>query len=145
MRIAICSQGPGMESMVDKRFGRCAYFVVIDTAKESSEFFSNPGAGAAGGAGPQTAQLLGEKGVNAVLAGNVGPRAISALSAGRIEVYLGISGTVADALEQYRAGKLSSVADSTVSQHFGLGQGMGTGRGMGGGRGTGGGRGRGNF
>lgn len=137
MRIAICSQGPGMESMVDKRFGRCAYFVLVDTEKESTDTFPNSGAGASGGAGPQTAQMLGEKGVDVVLVGNVGPKAISALSAGQIKVYLGISGTVADALEQYRAGKLNPVADSTVPQHFGLGQGMGGGRGMGGGKGRG--------
>ena len=36
MKVAITSQGPDMTSMVDLRFGRAKYFIVVDT--ETGEF-----------------------------------------------------------------------------------------------------------
>ena len=128
MNIAICSQGPYLDSPVDQRFGRCAYFIIINP--DSGEFAAeaNPGVHAAGGAGVQAVQFLGDKGVDAVLAGNVGPKAAAALSAGRIKVYGGINGTVAESIELYRQGKLQLVSESTVPSHFGLGQERGRGK-----------------
>jgi predicted Fe-Mo cluster-binding NifX family protein len=131
-KIAICAQGPGMDCAVDQRFGRCFYFVLASADEEQHKAVPNPSVGASGGAGVQTAQFLAEKGVDAVLVGNIGPKAFSALSAAGIEVYSGISGTVADALEQYRSGLLRRVSDSTVPSHYGLGRGGGRGRGFGG-------------
>jgi len=124
MKIAICSQGPGADSLVDQRFGRCAYFIIADSDGEHYEAVPNPGVEAAVGAGIQTAQFLEERDVSAVLVGNIGPKAFAALNAGRIKVYTGISGTIADALAQYREGKLSLVSHSTVASHFGLGRGQ---------------------
>ncbi len=121
MKIAICSEGPGLESAVDQRFGRCLHFVFVDAEGKVLEKNANPSVGASGGAGVQTAQFIVDQGADVVLAGNVGPKALAALSASGVKVYTGISGTVADALEQYQQDKLTIVTDSTVPQHFGLG------------------------
>lgn len=128
MIIAVCSQGTGLDSIVDQRFGRCACFILVDLDSGQFSAVTNPSVDSAGGAGVQTAQFLGNEGVDAVLVGNVGPKAIAALNAAGIKVYTGIKGTVADAVALYQQGKLSPVLESTVPSHFGLGQGQGKGR-----------------
>ncbi len=98
MMICITSQGDTLESQVDPRFGRCAYFVFADTATGKFEAVKNPNLEATGGAGPQSAQLAASKGAKKVLTGNVGPNAMSTLAAAGIEVVTGVSGTVKEAL-----------------------------------------------
>jgi len=128
VKIAICSEGAGFDSAVDQRFGRCFHFVLVNSNGEKLEEISNPSLGASGGAGVQTAQFIADKGVDVVLVGNIGPKALATLNACNIKVYSGISGTVADALAQYQQDKLTLVTNSTVSQHFGLRGGGGGGR-----------------
>ena len=95
------------------------------------EAFDNEGLMTMGGAGVQAAQLVVQKGAHALITGNLGPNAASALSASGIKVYLVPGGTVKDVIEDYRAGTLREAAGATVPPHFG----MGGGRGMGGRRG----------
>ncbi len=121
MKLAICAKGEGLKAEVDQRFGRCPFFVVVDPEKkEVVESLSNENAEAAGGAGPQAAQLLAGRGVEAVVLGNVGPNAIEALKAARIEVYSGVTGTVEDTLRKFLEGNLKLVAEATVSSHSGM-------------------------
>lgn len=125
MKIAICSQGPELDSMVDQRFGRCPYFVLVNHDSVQHKAVPNPGVEAMGGVGVKTAQFLENTGVEAVLVGNIGPKAIAVLNAAGIKVYAGIKGTVADAISQYKEGRLNLVSDSTAPSHFGLGGGRG--------------------
>lgn len=120
MKLAVCAQNEGLTADVDQRFGRCPYFVVVDSEKgELLESIRNISAEAAGGAGPQSAQLLEKSGVEAVVLGNVGPNAAAALEAAGIKVYSGVEGTVKNTLEKFKAGKLSPISAATVSSHFG--------------------------
>ena len=41
MKIAVSSTGKTLESAIDPRFGRCAYFMIIDTEDMSFEVFDN--------------------------------------------------------------------------------------------------------
>jgi predicted Fe-Mo cluster-binding NifX family protein len=41
MKIAITSAGPTLDDPVDPRFGRCAYFVIVQTNDMSFETFYN--------------------------------------------------------------------------------------------------------
>ncbi|MEM2921820.1 MAG: NifB/NifX family molybdenum-iron cluster-binding protein, partial [Candidatus Bathyarchaeia archaeon] len=88
------------------------------------------------GAGVQAAQTVVNRGVEAIIAGNVGPNALQVLSAAGIRVITGASGTVKEVIERYRRGEFQSNAGSSVPAHFGMGFGMRMGlrRGMGGGR-----------
>jgi predicted Fe-Mo cluster-binding NifX family protein len=128
MKIAVCAQGTHLDSAVDSRFGRCPYFVIVDSETGESEAFENPSVNAAQGAGIQTARFLGKKNVDAVLTGNIGPNPLSALDAAGIKVYVGVSGTVADALVDLKKGRLKESSGPTVQSHFGLGRGGGRGR-----------------
>ena len=130
MRVAVSSTGRDLDSAVDPRFGRCPYFIVVDTETMAFEAVPNTSIGAAHGAGIQAAQLVTSRGVKAVLTGNVGPNAFSALSAAGVQVATGAAGTVRDAVERFKRGELSASGGPTVGGHFGLGgRGMGRGRG----------------
>lgn len=120
-KIAVCSQGPELDSEVDPRFGRCAYFVIVDPDEgRKLEAVANSAADSAHGAGTQAAQLVGSRQVQAVLTGNVGPNPVRALGAAGITIYVGISGTVADAVESYRRGELERASGATVGSHHGM-------------------------
>jgi predicted Fe-Mo cluster-binding NifX family protein len=145
MKVAVCSTGNTLESQADPRFGRCAYFIAVDTDTLDFTATQNPGIMSAQGAGIQAAQVVASLGVSAVVAGNFGPNAHQALSAAGVKVYTGNSGTVRQVVEQLKNGQLQEVAAPTVAAHFGMGggQGPGSGMGRGGGMGGGGGMGRG--
>jgi predicted Fe-Mo cluster-binding NifX family protein len=127
--------------MMEARFGRCAYFLIIDLDTMEFEAVENPNIALGGGAGIQSAQLMAEKGVSTVLTGNCGPNAFQTFGAANIQVITGVSGQVRQAVEQYKSGALSNTTTPNVQSHFGMGTGRGMG--MGGGRGMGGGGGRG--
>jgi len=160
MKIAVTATGPDLEAKVDPRFGRCPYFLIVETDNLSFEAIENPNLALGGGAGVQSGQLMAEKGVKHVLTGNCGPNAYQTLAAAGIGIIVGCSGTVRDVIEQYTSGRFSSAAGPNVVSHFGMGgapaaagpaaganptfgpgMGRGGGRGVGGGRGTGMGRG----
>ena len=123
MKVAITSQGDSVDAQVDLRFGRCAYFIIIDPETEEAEAVSNPSADAMGGAGPQAAQIIADKGAEVVITGNVGPNAFRTLRAANIRIYQAAAGTVKETLAKYKSGELKELSDSSVPGHFGLRQG----------------------
>jgi len=163
MKIAVTSTGPSLDDNVEARFGRCAYFLIIDTDTMQYEAIENPNIALGGGAGIQSAQLMSEKGVTTVLTGNCGPNAFNVFGQAGVQVIVGVSGVVRNAVEQFKTGAFSSASGPNVASHFGMdaaapdptatnqpmtspvgqGQGSGMGLGMGGGRGMGRGMGRG--
>ena len=58
------------------------------------------------------AELLADEGVKIVLAGSIGPHMISVLLARGLRLFHDAEGTVADALEDYRAGMLGEVTSA---------------------------------
>jgi predicted Fe-Mo cluster-binding NifX family protein len=129
MKIAISATAPGLDAEVDPRFGRCQYFIIVDSQSMEFEALDNSNAMAAGGAGISTAQMIASKAVEVVLTGNCGPNAYQTLSAAGIQVITCVSGRIKDAVEAYNAGKLQSSTQPNVGSHYGMG--MGVGRGMG--------------
>ena len=131
MKIAISSVGPNLESMVDPRFGRCQYFIFVNPESLEFEAIQNTSAQASGGAGISSGQLLADHGAEAVITGNIGPNAAATLQAAGIKVFLGASGAVREAVENYKTGKLSEASGPSVQAHAGMGGGRGMGRGRG--------------
>ncbi|MGD9381126.1 MAG: NifB/NifX family molybdenum-iron cluster-binding protein [Candidatus Thorarchaeota archaeon] len=123
-----------MDSLVDPRFGRCRYFIIVNL--ESGEFnaIDNDAVSRAHGAGIKAAQTVASTGVDAVITGSVGPNAYPALQNAGIRIVTAISGTIRDVVESYKKGSLSEII-SPGPGHVGMGRGMGRGGGRGGRRG----------
>jgi predicted Fe-Mo cluster-binding NifX family protein len=120
MKIIVTAAAPEMTAPVDPRFGRGAYFVVVDTETMRWQAHANPGVNAAGGAGSQAAQFVAQQGVAAVISGDFGPNAYLALAAAEIKMYLlGASKTVQEAVASFAAGELAQVSAPTGAGHHG--------------------------
>jgi len=76
----------------------------------------------AGGAGINSAKAVIDTGAQAVLTGNCGPNAERTLRAGNIKLYTGVTGTVAEAVAQFKAGSLQEATGPSVDSHAGMGQ-----------------------
>jgi predicted Fe-Mo cluster-binding NifX family protein len=137
MKIAVSATAPNLDAEVDPRFGRCQYFIIVDPQSMEFEALDNSNAMAAGGAGISTAQMIASKGAEVVLTGNCGPNAYQTLSAAGIQVITGFSGSIRDAVEAYKAGRLQPNTQPSVGSHHGMGMGRGMDRGMGMGMGPG--------
>ena len=103
-KICITSQGDNLNSPVDPRFGRCQYFIIVDTQSLEFEAVKNPIIDGMGGGGVQSALFVASKGASAVLSGSFGPNASQSLQAAGIKMVPNVSGTVQDALEKYKQG-----------------------------------------
>ncbi len=119
-RICITSEGDNLDSKVDPRFGRCQYFVIVDTDTMKFEAMSNPNIDSMGGAGIQSGQFIAEQKVKVVLTGNIGPNAFQTLQAAGVGVITGISGTVKDAVDKYKTGELKPAGGPSVNSKFGI-------------------------
>ncbi len=110
MKIAISASGDGMTAATHDLFGRCDYFVIVDTETGESSALKNQAAQAAGGAGPACAQELSRAGAQAVVSGKVGPNAYEALKAAGMAIYLCPPGImVQEALVKFKAGSLAEM------------------------------------
>ena len=58
MKIAVTSTGPTLDDDVEARFGRCQYFLIVDSETMQTEAIENPNIALGGGAGIQSAQLM---------------------------------------------------------------------------------------
>ena len=124
MRIAVSAGGPTLDAQVDSRFGRCRYFIIVDTETTHFEALENSSALGGGGVGISTAQTIAGKGVGVILTGNCGPNAFQVLFEAGIEVITGITGKVQDAIRDYKAGKYQASSQPNVPGHFGMRRGM---------------------
>ena len=120
MKIAVSSCGIFLDSPIDPRFGRCDYFVIVDTTDMSFEVFENESDGLTQGAGVQSAQFVVSKGAQAVITANIGPNAIYALSEVGIEVVLCQRASIKEAIEKFQKGLLKSVNGASVRDHYGM-------------------------
>ena len=149
MKVAVSSSGTNLDSQIDPRFGRCAYFIIVNTHDMSFEAFDNEAIALGGGAGIQSSQFVVSKGANAVITGNVGPNAVHTLSAAGVKIFTGQTGSIREAVERYKKGDIKPQQSPNVDNHYGMsgeasrvGLGLGMGRGMGRGMGMGKGMGR---
>lgn len=120
MKICVTSSGSSADDKMDARFGRAEYFIIADTGSMDFESVQNPAALAGGGAGIQSGQMMVDKGIKAVVTGNVGPNAMNVLKAAGIEVYRGRPVSAKENVEKFKAGELEKITD-TVQSHFGMG------------------------
>jgi predicted Fe-Mo cluster-binding NifX family protein len=118
MKIILTATSPSIDSNVDPRFGRGAYFIVVDPETLEWQAYPNPGVGASGGAGTLAAQFVANQHINSIISGDFGPNAYNALQAVGIAMYLfGASTTIKEAIEHFKAGQLERVGAPTGPGH----------------------------
>lgn len=107
MQVAVSATGADLDASVDRRFGRCSWFLFVDAATLHYEAVENRDAASASGAGTACAQLVLEKEVGAVITGQVGPNAFEVLKQGGVKIFLAPDGiSVKEALTRYHQGEL---------------------------------------
>jgi predicted Fe-Mo cluster-binding NifX family protein len=107
MKIILTATSPNIDANVDPRFGRGAYFIVVDPDTLEWQAHTNPGLDVPGGAGTVAAQFAARQQVTTIISGDFGPNAHNVLQAAGIDMYLfGKSATVQEAVELFKAGQL---------------------------------------
>jgi predicted Fe-Mo cluster-binding NifX family protein len=120
LKICLTSEGNNLEANMDQRFGRCQYFIFLDTDTMEYEAVQNENVSGMGGVGIQSGQLIAEKEVKVVLTGKVGPNASQTLQAAGIDVILDVSGSVKGALERYKKGELKPTKGPNAEEKSGI-------------------------
>ncbi len=106
----------GLEEQVGQHFGRVPTYTLVDTESEEVKVIKNTSVHM-GGSG-YAPDLLHEHGVETMLCDGLGRKAIQLFQNKGIMVYVGASGTVADAIEMWKAEKLQAATDENAcSQH----------------------------
>lgn len=114
MKAAVSASGKTLDSQVDPRFGRCAYFVFVDPDSLEFEAFTSESAMASGGASIQAAQFVATRGAEVVITGHLGPNAMTTLKAADIKIYMATTGSVREAVEAYKKNGLEEISDQRV-------------------------------
>ncbi len=119
-KIAVTSDGPHLDGRLDPRFGRAAGFMIVDSETMEFTYVDNGGSQAmAQGAGIQAAENVSRAGAQALLTGNVGPKAFAALSAAGIKVYQNLESlTVRQAVERFKKGELEAASEPNKQGHW---------------------------
>jgi predicted Fe-Mo cluster-binding NifX family protein len=116
MNVLVSAQGNDLNAVVDPRFGRAAWFLLVDTETGTFTAHDNgANADSAHGAGNASAAQAATLGAQVLISGNVGPNAFRALKAAGISVYTIDHGTVQEALTAFSEGSLKKLEDASVS------------------------------
>lgn len=113
MKILVSAKGTEPSAEVDPRFGRAAYFLLHDTGTGGWTVVNTESESSAGhGAGVQAAEQACRLKCDAVVCGQIGPKALSVLKAGGIRVYQSDARSVAEAVELLSSGQLLEIRES---------------------------------
>ncbi len=122
MKICITSTGKDLESTIDPRFGRCAFFLFLTEDGEVEEAIENPGVNFSHGAGVNAAQTVISKNAKVVITGNMGPRAYSLLDQAGVKIFLAPLGISAkEAFLKWKNNELPLLSELIQKRGFGRG------------------------
>ncbi len=108
MKLLISAQNPAIDSPRDDRFGRCQWLIKVDTETNEWHAFENPGVSQSGGAGVAAAQFVVNQKADVVISCDIGPHAVKAFHAAKIEMWLFTDAvtTVQEAVDHFASNKL---------------------------------------
>ena len=119
MKIAITAKGVRLDSEVDPRFGRAPYILIVDTETLVYEAVDNSdNVNSIKGAGIQAASMVSERGAQVLMTGYCGPKAFTTLQAAGVKVVDDVSGTVRDAVEAFKAGRVTYATAANKEAHW---------------------------
>ena len=111
MRIAISNQENNINGLIDQRFGRCKYFIIVEVENneiKTTNAVENQGALQGHGAGLKAAEQIGKLKVDTVITGDLGPNATNILKQLGIKSYHA-GGKANDAVNDYLNNNLKEI------------------------------------
>jgi predicted Fe-Mo cluster-binding NifX family protein len=106
----------GMDELVAGHFGKSIGYVIFDTESRQLVTIKNTSEHQGGVGYPP--EILSKNGVNVVICGSLGPKAIEMLDSFNIKVYVGASGSVRNALSSWERGELMPASlDNACKDH----------------------------
>ncbi len=119
MKIAVTSTGKDLDSLMDPRFGRAAYILIVDADTLAVQVLDNAeNVNAFKGAGIQAATMISGQHADVLLTGYCGPNAFKALEAARVKVAGDVSGTVREAVAAFADGKVKLTSEPNAEGHW---------------------------
>lgn len=117
MKIAL----PSRQNQIDEHFGHCDHFTVFTVDDGGKKITAEEKIASLAGCGCKSniAQVLAEKGVKVMLAGNMGQGAVNVLNSHGISVLRGCSGDVKAIAELWLAGNLEDNGISCMAHQHG--------------------------
>ena len=110
-RIALATEdNQGLNGQISQHFGRCPYYLIVDvegleigkTESVNNPYYNSHAPG-------MVPQFINEQGVNVMIAGGMGPRAIDMFTGLGIEPVSGATGNVGNVLQAYLRGEITGV------------------------------------
>jgi len=117
MKICIPTMGEnGLDNQVGEHFGRVPTYTIVDL--DTNEVKVIPNTSEHMGGQGQPPQIMAREGVNVMVCRGLGRRAITMFEELGIDVYIGASGTVKDAIDAFKQDKLQKASiDDACGQH----------------------------
>lgn len=118
MLILIGSDGKDLTSKVSMRFGHSNYFLIYNTETKKFYAYENKDHDDK----HQNLKSFIEKGVEAVIVGNIGPHAFKTVNTPNSKVYLARKMYVDEAVKKFLKGELKQLTEPTAKKSIGHGR-----------------------
>jgi predicted Fe-Mo cluster-binding NifX family protein len=114
-RLCIPTSGTGgWDDTVGEHFGRVPTYTIVDIETDEIQVVDNTSEHAGGSGLP--AEILSGLGIDVLLCQGAGRRALTLLAEKGIETYVGVSGSVRDAVDVWKRGDLNRATQSDACQ-----------------------------
>jgi predicted Fe-Mo cluster-binding NifX family protein len=116
MKIGIPTNGSkGLTEDISNHFGHATTYTIVDVESNNVEIIPINSQHAEGSCSPP--EILSDKKVEILLCNGLGKRALDNMNSLGISVFIGAQGTVQDALNLYKEGKLQQATDQNACSH----------------------------
>ncbi|PID57598.1 dinitrogenase iron-molybdenum cofactor biosynthesis protein [candidate division KSB3 bacterium] len=116
MKICVPVHEPNdLKSELSPHFGHAQHFAVLDDSNGELNFIENIGRHHGGTLTP--AEILHEAGVDVLICGSLGVKALRLCQQFNIKVYNASSGTVEELIAAFKAGQLAEASEGTACHH----------------------------
>ncbi len=110
MKIGVTAAGANIDSLVDERYARAPYLIIVDSDTMEFKAVVNQNANKTSGAGTGASQDLIKEGSDVIIGINVGPKAWDVLKEFEVKVYRAKKGmTVKEAVDAFNRGELEEI------------------------------------
>jgi len=113
MKVCVPTMGKnGLNEQVGEHFGRVPTYTIVDTKTNDVSIIDNTSEHMGGMGYPP--EIIAQTGAEVLLCGGLGRRAVGMFEELGIRVYVGATGTVKDAVQSWRNGKLEEATDENA-------------------------------